>query len=178
MASSGGRAFEMTLETLPVRKVLSAAAAPFSASLGGCQRCARSALLLGFLTWCVTLLAATEGRTAAASILGIFAAGLTILYIAHLVARMRRGTVSQLLLGYGATRAEASTISAALDLDLARHGRNCRTLAEAETLHIQFNRLTAGRRRLTRVSLTDEKGCVAAVSLKDDGSWVEWRPPN
>jgi hypothetical protein len=130
--------------------------------------------LLAFLTWSVTLLAAIEGRTTAAISLGIVAAGLTILYVAHLVGKMYRGTVYLLLLGYGATRAEAGTITAALDLVLARHGRDCRRMAEGESLHILFDESLGRERRLMRVSIIDEKGCVAAVSLKDDG----WKPLN
>jgi hypothetical protein len=177
-ASSGGRAFEMILQIPRVSKILWGPTALFSASLGSCARCTRTARLLALLVWSVTLLAALQGRTAAVVWLGLLATGLTILYVAHFVGEKYRGTVYLLLLGCGATRADAGTMTAALDLVLARHGRDCRRMAEGEALHVQFDGSTGRRRRPMRVSIVDERGCVAAVSLEDDGSCVEWKALN
>jgi hypothetical protein len=159
-----------------VSEFISAVTRPFSAGLGHCARCTRSAFLLAIFVWSLTLIASMAGRTVAGISLGVLAAGLTMLWVVHLIGAMYHSVVNVILVEYGATRAEAKSITSALDLVLARRGRDCRRMAEGESLHVRLERPAGRRQRLMQVSITNKKECVAAVFLKEDGTYAEWRP--
>jgi hypothetical protein len=156
-----------------VSELISAVTGPFSAKLGHCVRCTRSASLMAVLVWGLTLLASMAGQKDAATILGAFAASLTMLWVAHLIGAKHHSMVNVILREHGATRAEAKSITAALDSILERSGRDCRRMADGESLHVQ---LESSTERLTQVSIMNKRGCVAAVSLGEDGTYAESRP--
>lgn len=160
-----------------VSEVLSTLTRPFGARRGHCARCTRSAFLLAIFVWSLALLASLAEEKVATLVLGAFAAGLTALWVAHLIgARYRSGVVDLILLKHGATKAEVKAITAALDFVLGRRGRDCRNMADGESLHVRLESAAGRRERLTQVSIMNKKECVAAVFLNEDGAYAE-RPP-
>jgi hypothetical protein len=162
---------------VPIQDILAGATAGFTTQLGRCARCIRAAFVVACAAWGLTLLAAITFRPAIAIAAGVVATSLSLLWLAHIVARSSHGTVRSVLRSYGATPAEATAIVAAFDRVLAPCGRDSKSLLEGETLRVEFvDRVPRSGQRPARVMIVGNAGIVAAVALAPDGSYAGLDP--
>jgi hypothetical protein len=149
-----------------------------AALFGGCKRCTRTSRIAALIAWAAALAAWLLWRNLTLTLCAaLLATALTALWIAHIVAHASRGTLASMLRQFGAEPREAKAIIAALALP--EHGGADRDgrLKDGEALSVQRAQ-RPGRPgfRLTRVTIANDRGVVAAVELTGDGAYAALDP--
>jgi hypothetical protein len=155
---------------ISLRGTISGLRALPSVRLGQCERCTRAALVAAVSAWILTLTATLAFRRLdVAMAIGVPAAALTALWIAHVVSRSSRGTVASMLRAFGATASEAKAIVDAFAQPAGRAWR----LREGQALRVQLAPRPNGRgMQLSRVAIADDRGVATAVALASNGTYA------
>jgi hypothetical protein len=128
--------------------------------------------------WTVTLLAlAVLGRPLIALVAALLAAGLTLLWLAHLAALAARDTLASMLREFGAEPHEVRAIIAALALPIDAGAKPGGPLREGEAVSIRrAQRADKPGFRLTRIVISNEQGVIAAAGLTEQGAYRRLDP--
>jgi|SRR5580700_8672796 hypothetical protein len=148
------------------------------ALFGQCKRCTRSSMVAALSAWAVALLALVMLRRPWIALgAALIAAGLTLLWLAHLAALAARGTLASMLREFGAEPREVKAIIDALGLDVDARSKAGGRLREGEAISVRrTQRPDRPGFRLTRIVISSDQGVIAAVGLAERGSYRRLDP--